>query len=229
MMPHSLIPIVPLSHRQLPAIIKHLLSLSPEARRFRFGMALPDSGVERYANHLDFDQDGLFGIFDDDINLVAFMHAARAGSMVEFGVSVDPQYRGRGYGTALFKKAELFARNHFIYKMYVHCLRENEPMMRIARRAGMSIVFDAGEADSYLELPPADTGSLTEELTQNEYASFDLALKEGVHHLENTSVKMQALYSSYLNAFRPKPLRPFTKARALQQVKNEDESMQSTP
>lgn len=192
-------------HREL--ILAHLLKLSGEARRLRFGMELHDEGIARYVDNIDFANDGLYGIFDADVALVAFTHAARAGKMVEFGVSVLQEYRGRGYGTALFEKAELFARNHYINKMYVHCLRENEPMMKIARNAKMNIVFDAGEVDSYLELPPLDAASITEDVVQNEYAIFDLALKKGVHNMDVASKNMQTLFSSYMKAFSPRPIR----------------------
>lgn len=203
-MMNKLIPVMALNRGHRDQILAHLLKLSSEARRLRFGMELQDAGIERYVDHIDYENDGLFGIFDDNIMLIAFTHAARAGNMVEFGVSVLPDYRGRGYGTALFAKSELFARNHYIHRMYMHCLRENEPMMKIARRAKMNIVFDAGEVDSYLELPPADTASLTADVTQNEYAQFDLALKKGVHNLELASQGMQSLFSTYLTAFTPR-------------------------
>lgn len=204
-----MIPIIHLTHFHRGAIIDHLLSLSPEARRLRFGMALADDSIIKYVDHFDYEKDGLYGVFDDDLKLVAFNHSARVGDMVEFGVSVDPAYRGRGIGTAMFQKTELFARNHFLSKLYLHCLRENEPMMRMARRAHMKIIFDAGEVDSYLELPPADTASITADLAQEEFATFDLALKRGVHNFENAAQNFQSLFSAYMKAFTPKPIRPF--------------------
>jgi hypothetical protein len=59
----------------------------------------------------------------------------------------------------------------------MHCLTENKAMMHIARKAGMSIVTEAGEAAAHLELPPADAATIAQELLQERVALYDIALK----------------------------------------------------
>jgi hypothetical protein len=53
-------------------------------------------------------------------------------------------------------------------------------MMRLARRQGMDIVTEAGEAAAWLKLPPADAGSHFGELFAQRVALFDYALKSQV-------------------------------------------------
>jgi hypothetical protein len=56
---------------------------------------------------------------------------------------------------------------------------ENGAMMHLARKQGMHIVCEAGEADARLELPPADAGSHFGEVFAERVAVFDYALKQG--------------------------------------------------
>ena len=59
----------------------------------------------------------------------------------------------------------------------MHCLAENAAMIRLARRAGMTIVVEAGEADAHVSLPPASPASVTHEYLSDQFALFDYALK----------------------------------------------------
>lgn len=199
-----MVPIIHLTHANSEQIITHLLALDENSRRLRFGMDIPDKAVVDYVDKIHWDEDGLYGIYNHQIELVGFTHAARCNDMVEFGVSVLPKYRGRGYGTELFIKAALFARNHYINKMFMHCLRENAPMLKIARKYGMRLVTESGEVDAYLEMPPLDQSSLAEDLIREELGAFDLAVKQGVYNFDFFSKGMTSMYSSYVNAFMGK-------------------------
>jgi hypothetical protein len=50
-------------------------------------------------------------------------------------------------------------------------------MMRLARRQSMDIVAEAGEADAWLKLPPADAASHFGAVFAQRIALFDHALK----------------------------------------------------
>ena len=174
----SSIPIRQLDRTQRPAILAHFLVLPAEDRRLRFGATLDDAAVASYVERLDFQNDAVFGAFADDLRLAGVAHVAASGATVEFGVSVVPDARGRGVGSALFTRANLYARTHHIRAMYMHCLLENRTMMHIARKSGMRIVTESGEADAYLELPPAEVSTVTRELFLERIGRFDFALKQ---------------------------------------------------
>jgi hypothetical protein len=59
----------------------------------------------------------------------------------------------------------------------MHCLAQNAAMMKIARRAGMTVVVDSGDADAFVRLAPANPASITSETLANRMAMFDYALK----------------------------------------------------
>jgi GNAT superfamily N-acetyltransferase len=89
-----------------------------------------------------------------------------------------PEARGRGIGSALFGRANLYARTHHVLAMYMHCLLENGTMMHIARKSGMRIVTEAGEADAWLQLPPAGVDTVTSEFLAERVGLLDFALKQ---------------------------------------------------
>jgi GNAT superfamily N-acetyltransferase len=160
-----------------PALYEHFLSLATVDRRLRFGAALSDSTVRDYVARIDFGHDALFGVFDEELRLLGVAHVARADDHAELGVSVLEGHRGRGIGGALLARAHLRARNWGVGALFTHCLTENAAMMHLARRQGMDIVAEAGEADAWLRLPPADAGSHFGEVFAQRVALFDYALK----------------------------------------------------
>ena len=107
-------------------------------------------------------------------------HVAFGDDHAELGLSVLPAHRGRGVGSALFERAAAHARNRFVGRLFMHCLRENAPIMRIARRYGMDIVTDIGDADAHLALPPASPASIAGEFVTDRFALYDHALKAHV-------------------------------------------------
>lgn len=161
------------------AVERHMLALAPDDLRTRFGGPQSEASVRRYVSRVDFARDALFGVFDDDLELVGLTHVGM-GDEAEFGVSVRRSHRGHGIGTALFARAEEHARNHRIRTFYVHTLTENGPMLAIARKRGMRIITEMSEAECYLKLAPPDFASMTSELMHERVALFDFTLKAQV-------------------------------------------------
>jgi RimJ/RimL family protein N-acetyltransferase len=135
--------------------------------------------VARYTDLIDFSHDEVFGIFNRRLELIAQAHLAALPDprQAEFGVSVLPSARGRGYGGRLFDHAVLHARNRGIDTLLVQALSENTPMLRIARSAGATIEREGGEALARLRLPPEDLRSRLDEWVEDSAAEIDYRLK----------------------------------------------------
>ena len=163
-------------------IAAHLLSLSPHDRYLRFGYAANDEQISRYVAGLNFDRDEIFGIYNRKLELIAMAHLAystdpQLKSCAEFGVSVLPTARGRGYGSRLFDRAVMHARNDGVDMMFIHALSDNTAMLKIARKAGATIERDGSESEAYLKLPPADLDSRITEMLEEQIAQTDYRLK----------------------------------------------------
>ncbi len=171
-------------HRE--EILQHLLQLNEEDRRLRFGTQTPDEVIQRYVAHLEFNKDTIFGIFGSNLKLIGMAHLAYLPEIkgqaraAEFGVSVLPEGRSQGLGTALLQRSAVHARNTRIETLFVHCLSSNKAMMHLAQKAGMSIEYAHGDADACLKLPPANSSTIVEEAADEQWADMDYALKQNL-------------------------------------------------
>lgn len=168
------------SHRE--RISAHLLALGEHDRYLRFGYAASDEQIQRYAQSLDFERDEIFGIYNRRLELIAMAHLAfstdpQSQSCAEFGVSVLQKARGRGYGSRLFERAVINARNEGVELMFIHALTENTAMLKIARHAGARLERVGSETDAYLRLPPATMDSRMSEIVEEQFAMTDYRLK----------------------------------------------------
>lgn len=171
-----------LSSADRDAMLSHFLALGAEDRLLRFGTPTSDDMIKRYVAGIDFARDSVFGVYDDELDLVGVCHLGYLPSdgekrTAEFGVSVLGQGRGRGIGSALFERAAMRGRNTRVTTLYMHCLSRNATMMHIAKKAGMRIEREYGEADAFLTLPPADSSSFLAEMRQEQAALFDYVIK----------------------------------------------------
>lgn len=183
----SLTRIVPIrslgaGHRR--RIADHLMALDGHDRYLRFGYAANDEQIQLYADQLDFERDEIFGIVNRGLELLAVAHLAflphepGAAAGAEFGVSVLQKARGRGYGTRLFDRAVMHARNEGVGLMFIHALSENTAMIRIARNAGSTLERDGSETEAYLRLPPATLDTRVSEIVEEQVAQADYRLKK---------------------------------------------------
>jgi GNAT superfamily N-acetyltransferase len=179
------IPIRSLAPRHRERISAHLLALPEHDRYLRFGYAAGDAQIQRYVDSLDFDLDEVFGVFNRRLVLIALAHLAypRPGQAsgpkaAEFGGSVLPTARGRGYGARLFEHAVLHARNRGLDTMFIHALSENTTMLHIARRAGAVVQRDGSETEAFLKLPPDTLASRVEQWVGEGAAALDYQLKQ---------------------------------------------------
>ena len=174
------LPIQRLGERARASYASHLSALPRDDVRLRFGAPLGRDGIDAYVARIDFDTDALFAAHDDRLEPTGVAHVGIVDDTAELGVSVLPGHRGRGLGSALVARALDHARNRRIGRLWMHCLSENATMMRIARRAGMAIVVETGEADAWLALSPPDPVSVASEFAADQVALFDYALKAQV-------------------------------------------------
>jgi GNAT superfamily N-acetyltransferase len=184
----SRVPIRRLGEQQRPAIQAHLLTLDASDRYLRFGYSANDEHIARYVAQLDFERDEVFGVFSRKLELLAVAHLAYMvehgqPQRVEFGVSVAPDARGRGYGKQLFDRAVTHARNQGVSTLFIHALTENKVMLGIARQAGAAVVHEGAESQAHLLLPLASFESQVQELLEEQMARTDYHLKVQAKHI----------------------------------------------
>jgi GNAT superfamily N-acetyltransferase len=189
------IPIRSLAERHRPRILAHLLALPPNDRYLRFGYAASDAQIARYADLIDFTHDEVFGVFNRRLELIAQAHLAGMPETreAEFGVSVLPQARGRGYGARLFDHAVLHARNRGVDTLLIHALTQNMSMLRIARTAGAIVESQGGEALARLRLPPDSLRSHLDAFLESSAAEVDYRLKAQGKRVDGSNERHQPM------------------------------------
>ena len=176
------VPIRSLDTGHRDQILAHLQALEQADRYLRFGYAANDEQIRRYVDQIDFERDVLFGIFNRRLHLIAMAHLAfsvdpQLRTCPEFGVSVAKASRGKGYGSRLFERAVVHARNEGVSQLFIHALSENTAMLKIARNAGAVVERDGPESDAWLKLPPDSISSQVGQLVGHQVAEFDYQLK----------------------------------------------------
>ena len=187
------VPIRSLGPRHRERVLAHLLALDERSRYLRFGHQASDAQIARYVDTLDFENDEVFGIFNRRLELIAMAHLAyrRADpargrpASAEFGVSVLPQARRRGFGSRLFEHAMLHARNRGVVSIFIFALSENTAMLKIARDAGATLQRDGPEFEAWLALPPDSLASHLDEFLGDRAAELDYRLKHHARQMEN--------------------------------------------
>ncbi len=188
------VPVRSLGKHHRERIAAHLMELNESDRYLRFGYIATDAQVSKYVDGLDFDRDEVFGIFNRRLELIAMAHLAHPtepgatprANMSEFGVSVLPKARGRGFGKRLFEHAMLHARNRGVRLLFIHALSENTVMLKIARNAGATVQRDGSESEAWLELPDDTIASHVGQLVEQQVAELDYRFK--VHALQVNTV-----------------------------------------
>jgi RimJ/RimL family protein N-acetyltransferase len=132
----------------------HLRSLDESDRRLRFGVAVDDEFIERYVHRIDFRKDIVFGVRSGPGEWIGVGHLVVQGRTSELGLSVLSPARGRGLGGAILRFAAVRAARAAASRLYMHFLTSNRAILAIARRAGMAIESESGEADAHLVVPP---------------------------------------------------------------------------
>lgn len=184
------------SHRE--RIATHLLALDAHDRYFRFGYAANDEQIRRYVAGLDFDRDDIFGIYNRKLEMIAMAHLAfspapQVSSCAEFGVSVLGKARARGYGSRLFERAVMHARNEGVDLLFIHALSENTAMLKIARNGGATLERTGSETDAYLRLPPATLDSRMSEMVEEQLAKTDYGLKVQAKNFSQLLASLQEI------------------------------------
>jgi GNAT superfamily N-acetyltransferase len=156
-----------------PAVLAHLMALSPEARRLRFGNAARDEVLLNYAQGIRFEADDVFGVFsegEEPAALAGLAHVVYGGmdatlpdasnpsvaGAAEIGLSVLETYRKRGIGRALFDHAAMRARLRYVHTLKLAFLPENTAMQKLAQEAGMELHTVRGESEAYLLMRAAN-------------------------------------------------------------------------
>lgn len=132
----------------------HLLRLDDESRRNRFGGAVGDETVSRYAETafgLDTIVHGFFvdGVLRGAAELRALDHA----HVAEAAFSIEKPWQSHGVGSALLERTILTAQNRGVRQLHMYCLADNKRMQQLAGKFEAELTFDFGDVVGEVRAP----------------------------------------------------------------------------
>ena len=144
---------------------QHLSRLDAESRRSRFGGAVSDEFIRRYAEPSALSGAIIHGFFVDGVlRGAAELRLLARADEAEAALSVERPWQSRGVGTALLERVLLAARNREIRHLHLLCLAENWRMQQLARRFRAQLKFQSGSVMGELQAPYPTPISLMREL-----------------------------------------------------------------
>lgn len=134
----------------------HLLRLDRESRRARFGGAVADAFITRYAAQPLGSDRLLHGFFaGDTLRGAAELRPLRspADAEAELAISIERPWQGGGVGKALLSHTLLAARNRGIRRLHMMCLADNRRMQLLARKFEAELSFAYGGVIGEVDAP----------------------------------------------------------------------------
>lgn len=142
-----------LQRHERALITNHFLALSLPDRNLRFGAAVGAYTIRDYVSRIDFDRDAVLGVLDERRALVGAAHVARGHGYAELGLSVLQGNRRLGIGSALVRASCLRCNEWGVSELFMRCAATNAAMRNLARKHGMRVLVEGGDADAFLSLP----------------------------------------------------------------------------
>jgi GNAT superfamily N-acetyltransferase len=138
--------------RDADAIQNYFRGLSTGSRYNRFFGAmsqLPPALLDRFIHVGEADQFSVIATMQVD-GIETIVGEARyvydlESSSIEFGLSIDDRWQGRGIGQALMKNMECRAAAFGATKLFGDTLRSNAAMLGLARKSGYAFVNSPGD------------------------------------------------------------------------------------
>lgn len=158
---------------------EHLLKLDTDSRYMRFGFHAPDETIIKLGMKIRANSDRhiIFVIENDELEVVAAGHISLEEDKPELAFSVLREHQGQGLGDSLMTRTLEWCRNRAIREGYMVCLPTNDAIKHLARKHGILVHTEQGEARADIELPGPTPVSILNELVHRQFELFSHASK----------------------------------------------------
>jgi GNAT superfamily N-acetyltransferase len=144
---------------------QHLSRLDAESRRNRFGGAVSDEFIGRYAQSSALSGAVIYGfLVDGMLRGAAELRLLEHAGDAEAALSVEKPWQSHGVGTALLERVLLAARNRQVERLHMLCLAENRRMQQLARKFDAALSVEGGSVMGEMKAPQPTPMSVMREL-----------------------------------------------------------------
>jgi RimJ/RimL family protein N-acetyltransferase len=155
-----------------------LLKQTPETRAMYFGYAATDDSIIVFFNKMQLDANSHYFLVAEEHNvIVGSVHAALNFEEAEFGIIIDPAYRGQGLADRLLGEITAWCRNRGITDIYMQCLSTNRAVQHLCHKHGMKTTTEHTESSTKTKLAPASVYTLLKEAEFRQRQVWHIFLK----------------------------------------------------
>lgn len=140
-------------------VLAHFLRLDEQTIYNRFCAPLRPDNLKMYVDKIDFKNSGIFGVFDDNLNIIGLGECVmydkpdiNGNIQAEVGFSVEQAHQGKGLGNKLMKRIIRFAKSKNTHILHMYCLRTNQKSLHLAKKYGLKTQFSDGESQAIIEM-----------------------------------------------------------------------------
>ena len=153
----------------------HLLSLDEESRYMRFGYHIRTDQIRELCKkwQANADKHVIFAIENEDLEIVGIGHVSLEDSPGELAFSVLKECQGQGMGDALMKRCIEYCQNHNIKTGCMVCLGSNDKIKSLARKHGILVKTEYGDASAEVAIPDPSPVSIWHEAINDSWARID--------------------------------------------------------
>lgn len=141
---------------QASLVSDHFKRLDEQSIYDRFCTAANVDFINRYTLQIDFSNSGIFGIFDDNVELIGVGECVvnkNNTSDAEVAFSIELSHQGKGLGNRLMKKLIQFAKANHIENLNMYCMRNNKKSLHLAKKYGINLTHERDEVYAKIGLP----------------------------------------------------------------------------
>lgn len=165
--------------------LDHFLRLDEDSVYSRFCSPLNKAAISNYVKKMNFEKDGVFGVFDTELNIIGIGECIldTKNDSAEVSFSVEKEYRGHGLGNKLMERIVRFAKTHHKNHLEMFCLRTNTASIHLAQKNGLQIHNSSGESHAEIDFSEVNPALETmSEVVDDSIATYALQQIETINN-----------------------------------------------
>lgn len=182
------------SHRE--KVSQHFKRLDAESLRSRFCSFMNDSAIDTYVNKINFNKNGIFGIFNDDLDIIGVGECVIGNDhKAEVAFCVEVKYQNQGLGGKLLERIVRFAKAREKTHLEMLCLKSNQKSQYLAKKFGLKVKHSMdGETLAIIDMDKNNSviEQFNETIDEN-LAAYWLNQREGFNNWKTMHSKYNVL------------------------------------
>jgi RimJ/RimL family protein N-acetyltransferase len=192
-------------------VLSHFIRLDKDSRYTRFCSPFNDYALEKYVAQINFEKNGIFGVFDTELNIIGVGECVlyEGKDRAEVGFSVEPGHQGHGLGSKLMERIVRFAKSMGKHHLEMVCLRTNTKSIHLAKKFGLKVQSSEDECVAVINTPHLNPAlEVFTETVEDSFASYNLNQRKRINQwkkgTEFFTESVDSMFSGIIKMITPK-------------------------